>query len=427
MNTHNKTLTLGLFGFGCVGKGLWDVLQSTHGIKAEIKQICVKDRTKQRPLSDTLTADKFTFNPNDILLDDNIDVVVELIDDASSAYAIVKTALQRGKAVVSANKKMIAEHLDELIALQQQYSVPLLYEAAVGGSIPIIRLLEEYYDNDLLRSVEGIINGTTNYILTKMSTEAQSYATALKSAQELGFAESNPHLDVSGNDARNKTSILCTHAFGVIVPPENIVTIGIENISSADVVFANNRGYTIKLIASIKRVDSALTAVVAPTFVPLDSQLAFVRNEFNGIELQAAFSDTQFLLGRGAGSHPTASAVLSDISALTYQYGYEYKKSKQPDIPAFSNKERISIYARFANEDDAAEFPFSEIHQWFSIKADGEVKEGTVVIGSVEIDALQQILSTSHPNTVQPLSIAIAQLTTESLSTVFLRQESLAF
>jgi homoserine dehydrogenase len=421
MNTNKKTLTLGLFGFGCVGQGLWDVLHSTPGIKAEIQRICVKDRTKQRPLSDTLTAEKFTFDADDILRDESIDVVVELIDDASSAYTIVKTALQHGKAVVSANKKMIAEHLEELLVLQQEFNAPLLYEAAVGGSIPIIRLLEEYYDNDMLRSVDGIINGTTNYILTKMASEGQSYDTALKNAQALGFAESNPFLDVSGTDARNKTSIVCTHAFGVVVQPENILTIGIENVTNADIRFANNQGCEIKLIASIKRNNSTLTAVVAPTFVPRVSQLASVRNEFNGIELQAAFSDTQFLLGRGAGSHPTASAVLSDISALTYQYKYEYKKCTQSDIPEFSNEHEIQIYARFKDEHSATEFPFTDIVRWFTIRADGEEQEGTIVIGSVEIEELQKVLSTPEYSSAKPLGIILAHNIIEKTNDVSIR------
>src|SRR5690242_9394031 len=185
-HTIHKHLKLGLFGFGCVGQGLYHVLEETPGIKAEIKRICVKHRGKARPLAEDL----FTFEANDILLDPDIDVVVELIDDADAAFHIVKTALENGKAVVTANKKMLAEHLEEIYDLQKKHNQPVLYEGAVCGSIPIIRNLEEYYDNDLIKSIEGIFNGSTNFILTKVFEEKKSYIDALKTAQELGFAES---------------------------------------------------------------------------------------------------------------------------------------------------------------------------------------------------------------------------------------------
>jgi homoserine dehydrogenase len=167
MKKMKKNLRLGLFGFGCVGQGLYHVLEETRGVKAEIKRICVKTRNKKRPLSDDL----FTFSKEDILQDPEIDVVVELIDDAAAAFDIVKSALEHGKAVVTANKKMLAEHLQEIYDLQQKYGKPVLYEGAVCGSIPILRNLEEYYDNDLISSIEGIFNGSTNYILTKVFEE----------------------------------------------------------------------------------------------------------------------------------------------------------------------------------------------------------------------------------------------------------------
>jgi homoserine dehydrogenase len=210
-----KKLTLGLFGFGCVGQGLYHVLEETHGLKAGIKKICVKDRNKQRILS----RDVFTFEPDEILTDPEIDVVVELIDDAEAAFKILKHALQNGKHVVTANKKMLAENLEEIFHLQQQYDRSVLYEGAVCGAIPILRNLEEYYDNDLLTGIEGIFNGSTNYILTKVFEEKKSYLEGLKQAQDLGFAESNPALDVQGFDPKFKLTIAIAHAFGVFVKP----------------------------------------------------------------------------------------------------------------------------------------------------------------------------------------------------------------
>src|SRR5690606_37640079 len=165
-----KELTLGLFGFGCVGQGLYHVLEETQGIKATIKKICVKNRDKARPIA----PEFFTFDKNEILHDPQINVVVELIDDADAAFDLVKAALQNGKAVVTANKKMLAEHLEEIYQLQQKHKRPVLYEGAVCGSIPIIRSLEEYYDNDLITSIEGICNGSPNYILIRLIEDRPS-------------------------------------------------------------------------------------------------------------------------------------------------------------------------------------------------------------------------------------------------------------
>ena len=240
-----KNLKLGLFGFGCVGQGLYHVLEETRGVKAEIKKICVKNRNKKRPL----TEDLFTFSKDEILDDPEIDVVVELIDDAAAAYDIVTSALKKGKAVVTANKKMLAEHLEEIYSLQKQSGRPVLYEGAVCGSIPIVRNLEEYYDNDLISSIEGIFNGSTNYILTKVFEENKSYGEALLRAQELGFAESDPRLDVQGYDPKYKLVIAIAHTFGVFVKPETVANIGIDRISDLDLKFAHENNYSIKLVA----------------------------------------------------------------------------------------------------------------------------------------------------------------------------------
>src|SRR5688572_30269993 len=240
-----KNLKLGLFGFGCVGQGLYHVLHETHGLKAEIKKICVKNRNKSRPIP----ASFFTFDRNDVLNDPEIDIVVELIDDANAAFEIVKSALEKGKAVVTANKKMLAEHLEEIYNLQRKHGKPVLYEGSVCGSIPIIRNLEEYYDNDLIQRIEGIFNGSTNFILTKVFEENKSYAEALSRAQELGFAESDPRLDVQGYDAKYKLVIAIAHTFGVFVQPDDVANIGIDRISELDLKFARENNYFIKLVA----------------------------------------------------------------------------------------------------------------------------------------------------------------------------------
>ncbi len=339
----HRHLTLGLFGFGCVGQGLYHVLDETQGIKAEIKKICVKNRNKTR----TLPEDIFTFNKEDVLNDPAIDVIVELIDDANAAFDIVKTALQNGKAVVTANKKMLAEHLEEIYTLQQKYGKPVLYEGAVCGSIPIIRNLEEYYDNDLLTGIEGIFNGSTNYILTKVFEEKKSYEVALQQAQALGFAESDPSLDVKGYDPKFKLAIAITHTFGVFVKPENIINIGIDRISDLDLKFAYDNHYAIKLVARAFKIQNRVFGFVAPQFIESTHPLYAVRNEYNAVQLESAFAEKQLFVGKGAGSYPTGSAVLSDISALTYDYRYEYKKLHQSGNLQFSNHLVVEAFVSF--------------------------------------------------------------------------------
>ena len=338
-----KKLKLGLFGFGCVGQGLYHVLNETHGVKAEIKKICVKNRNKQR----IIDASYFTYDATDILNDPEIDVVVELIDDANAAFDIVKKSIQKGKHVVTANKKMLAEHLEEIYDLQQKYDRSILYEGAVCGSIPILRNLEEYYDNDLITRIEGIFNGSTNYILTKVFDERKSYTEALKAAQELGFAETDPSLDVKGYDPKYKLTIAIAHTFGVFVKPENIINVGIQNISAVDLKYARENNLTIKLVARAYKLKDRIVGFVAPQFIPLDNTLAAVRNEYNAVLVQGAFAEKQVFIGKGAGSYPTGSAVLSDISALTFDYRYEYKKYTQGDGLPFSNEALVDVVVSF--------------------------------------------------------------------------------
>lgn len=357
----SRQLSIGLFGFGVVGKGLYDVLKATPNLQAGIKTICIKNPSKDRAIA----AHHFTSNADDILNDDTINVVVELIDDADAAYHIVKTALQKGKSVVSANKKMIATHLEELLHLQHEHQAAFLYEGACCASIPIIRNLEEYYDNDLLSSVKGIVNGSTNYILTKIFEDKLSFKDALLQAQQLGFAESNPALDIEGHDAANKLSILLAHAFGNITPITEFIYTGITAITPQNAELARQKNQKIKLVATAQKInDSQLAAFVLPQFVPLDDELAHVSNEFNGLVTESSFADKHFFKGKGAGAYPTAAAVLSDIAALRYHYKYEYKKYLHPVKATLSNDFYLKV---FISADDAQKIDkdqFEWIEEW---------------------------------------------------------------
>lgn len=323
--SENEKISVALFGFGCVGQGLYEVLNHSEVLQADIRRICVKDPAKQR----SVDASLITYDKNDILDRQDLDVVVEMINDTDEAFAIVKKAMQNGTSVVSASKKMLATYFDELYRLQEEHNVALIYEGSAGGSIPIIRTLEEYYDNELLSSLRGILNGTTNYILTRMELESKDYGEVLSDAQKSGFAEVDPWLDVAGFDTMYKLCLLGVHAFGVILKPEQVLTLGIQNITFNDIRYAREKGLRIKLIASAAKSGDKFRVYVMPRFVRPDDELFKVMYEYNGIEVEGAFSCKQTFTGKGAGSHPTGSAVLSDISALTYNYRYAYKKLKK--------------------------------------------------------------------------------------------------
>lgn len=374
-----KKLKIGLFGFGCVGQGLYYVLNNSTGFKADIVKIAVKDRTKERSVS----KDLITFDKYEILNNPEIDVIVELIDDAEEAFNIVSEALKKGKHVVTANKKLLALHLEELYKLQQENNVSLLYEASAGGSIPIIRTLEEYFDNEELEKVSGIFNGTTNYILSKTINEKLSYATALKQAQEQGFAETDPTSDVEGFDPKYKSVIIALHAFGLIIKPDDILNIGITTLHNNDIKYASEKGYKIKLTPVIQRLEGdKISVLVAPRFVKDTNQLYNVENEFNGVIVEGKFSGEQFLQGKGAGSYPTGAAVLSDISALSHGYKYEYKKHVQKHASNFTNDVLVNVYFRYNSIIDLNKFEFDEITE----KYNGT--DYNYIIGKVNLQAL---------------------------------------
>jgi homoserine dehydrogenase len=342
----SKRLTIGLFGFGVVGQGLHDII-STKDLNIEIKRIAIKNPEKVR----SLTSDLFTTDADVILNDPSINTIIELINDADAAYEIVTKALKSGKNVVSANKKMIAEHLDELVNIQNEYGTSLLYEGSVCGSIPIIRNLEEYYDNELLHSISGIFNGSSNFILSKIANEGLDYTVALKQAQDLGFAEKDPTLDVGGYDPKYKLVIAAAHAYGVFVRPEEVLNIGIQNFSAADLQFAQEHHLKIKLVPTAKKLNNQeLTLYVLPKLVPKSDFLYNVENEYNAVSVKAAFADQQLFYGKGAGGHPTGSAVLSDIAALRYDYRYEYKKLNNESKLTLQNDYVIPLYIRYINE-----------------------------------------------------------------------------
>jgi len=383
MNKQQK-LNIGLFGFGVVGQGLYEVLSQSPALDKAISKICVKSHKKR-----SLPQEIFCYDANDILNDTNINTVVELIDNSEEAYHIVKKAMQQGKNVVSANKKMLAENMTEMVELQKKHNVSLLYEASACGSIPVIRNLEEYYDNDLLLSVTGILNGSSNYILSQVFDKNQLYNEALKEAQEKGFAESDPTFDVEGYDSLFKLIILTMHSFGIAIDPKQVLTYGISNISDFDINYAREKKYKIKLVGQVERLsDKRISLFVLPRFVGKDKYIYSVEEEFNGVVIKGLAYDKQFMFGKGAGGHPTGSAVLSDITALMHNYRYEYKKANYLGGFKYSKDHAIEIYLRYNDKEVLKHFNFQSVSEEYKGPA------YSYKIGFIQLHKLIRIMPT---------------------------------
>ncbi|HMV43093.1 MAG TPA: homoserine dehydrogenase [Leptospiraceae bacterium] len=311
-----KQINIGLIGAGTVGSGLIEILHSHRkqildrtGIDLNLVKICDTDTSRIPSYFKGEAVTDF----KKITEDPKIQVVVELVGGTGIAYEIVKSALSNGKAVVTANKALLSEKGPELFQLAEEKKVEIGYEASVGGAIPVIRSIKTGLVANDFQSIFGILNGTTNYILTKMEEDNIGYADALKQAQDLGFAEKDPTFDVEGIDAAHKLSILIGIAFNKKIKISDIHIEGISKLSEAEIHAAKLLGLRIKLLAVCKQVGDHLEARVEPTMIPLTHPIASVRNEMNAIFFETSFSGPSMLLGKGAGSLPTASAIISDL------------------------------------------------------------------------------------------------------------------
>ncbi|WP_375581030.1 homoserine dehydrogenase [Marivirga tractuosa] len=343
-----KKFKAGLFGLGVVGSGVYKALQQNEKYGVSIEKIAVKNIEKERNLE--LPNGILTTEADEILDNTDLDIIIELINDPKEAFSIVKKAFERGKSVVSANKKMVALYHKEILELREKHGVKFFYEGAVCGSVPILRLLDQHYKSDQVKSIKAIANGTCNFILSKMVGENQDYATALKDAQELGFAELDPYSDVSGEDTRFKLSIMIYHAFGVFVHPNEIPLHGINHLDEHIKDFAQKHHLKLKLVGEAQQQNGKITAKVEPQLVNESHDFYTIENEYNGIVVDAEFSGEQFVKGKGAGSFPTALAVLSNLKDLKYDLAIA--KSLVKKEIEFSNKSKREIYfiSGFENE-----------------------------------------------------------------------------
>lgn len=316
-----KKIEVGLLGLGTVGSGVLQMIKNNEdkvanvtGSTLEVKKVLVKHPEHHRDVQQTV---KLTTEINDIVNDPDLQIVVELIGGIHPAKEYIETALRNHKNVVTANKDLIATYGPELVKLAHDNHCDLMYEASVAGGIPILRTITNSFSADKITEVKGIVNGTTNYILTQMGQRGWSYEQALTEAQKLGFAEADPTNDVTGKDAAYKMIILSQFAFGTQLGLNDFAVTGIDNLSAFDVHQASQFGYVIKLVGIARVIEDGVFVEVAPTLVPNDHPLATINNEYNAVMVTGqAVGDTLFY-GPGAGGLPTANSVLSDITSVT--------------------------------------------------------------------------------------------------------------
>jgi homoserine dehydrogenase len=316
------SLRLGLAGFGTVGSGLAKILQQNGeiirartGRDVGIKTVLVRDLSKKRAV-DLDASVRFTANPDDLVNDPDIDVVVELMGGIDTARGLITRALEAGKHVVTANKHLLALHGPELSALAASKGLGLFYEASVAGGIPIVQTLRESLGANRIERLVGIMNGTANYILSEMTTSHLDFATALKQAQDLGYAEADPTYDIEGLDTAHKLVVLIRLAYGRDFPLDRVPVRGITQVTPLDIELAREFGYRIKLLAQAREVDGRIEASVAPTLVKYTYLLARVGGNFNAVRVEGNAVGPIMLHGQGAGDTPTGSAVMADIMAI---------------------------------------------------------------------------------------------------------------
>lgn len=367
-------ISVAIMGHGTVGSGVAEIL-TTHKqklFKAVGEELYVKHILDLREFPDSPLADRFTKNFEDIVNDIEVRVVVEVMGGTNPAYDFVKRCLQVGKSVVTSNKELVAKHGAELLAVAKENNANFLFEASVGGGIPIIRPLSQCLVANEVDEIAGILNGTTNFIFGKMINDNMDFSDALKLAQDLGYAERNPEADIEGHDACRKICILASLAFGKHIYPDNVYTKGISEITLDDVKYADSLNYVIKLIGDVKKTeDGKLDILVAPMLLSKDCILSDINDVFNGILVKGDCTGDVMFYGKGAGKLPTASAVVADVvdcaKHLKARKRIFWTDSDGSQVTSYKDS-KTAMYIRVAGKGEMAQslFPDSEI-----MKADG--------------------------------------------------------
>lgn len=421
-----QQVNLGLIGGGTVGGGVFQALQrngalisSRLGIDLRVAKVAVRDLARQRAVN--IPASLLTTDWQSVVSDPNVHLVVELMGGTTTARSVVLAALRAGKPVVTANKALLSAHGEELFATAQKSGTNLYYEASVAGGIPIIKVLREGLIGNRITRLYGIVNGTCNYILTRMKREGADFADVLADAQRLGYAEAEPSLDVDGHDAAHKIGILASLAHGFWVNPKDVFVEGIRPVSKLDICFAEQLGYTIKLLGIVKRVEppagkkrakkggngcGPVQVSVYPTLVPNTHVLASVNDVFNAVLVRGDVVGDTLYYGRGAGQDATASAVLSDLAdaALDLKHG---TKSR---IPPFVPHER-----------EGAVLPIEDVVSRYYLRLSVVDTPGTLakiatILGRARIGISSVIQPEGHVGESVPLILMIHDATNAALT-----------
>jgi len=389
-------INIAVLGYGTIGSGVVEVLRMNRdticrraGDTIRIKYVLDLREFPGDPIEDILVHDI-----NAILDDEEVKIVVEVMGGVEPAFTFVKQALLKGKSVVTSNKELVATHGAELLDMAKERNLNFLFEASVGGGIPIIRPLNQSLTADEIVEITGILNGTTNYILSKMSEEGLDFDVALKNAQNMGFAEKNPTADIDGHDACRKIAILSSLAFGMQVDFEDIYTEGISKITAADISYAKAMGARIKLFASsIRENDKQVYAMVAPVMIKADHPLYSVNNVFNGIFVKGNVIGDVMFYGSGAGKLPTASAVIADVVDAAKHLGkniwtiWSSKKLEMADINLVENKFFLRVEGDSSKIREQVKELFGETEE---VKAEGIEGEYAFITPMITEQALKE-------------------------------------
>ncbi|MFP7492189.1 homoserine dehydrogenase [Terribacillus saccharophilus] len=409
-----QKIQIGLCGLGTVGSGVVQILQEHQeqiryklGCEVEVVKVLVKNKDKKRAYinSDLLTTDSAEITDNPA-----IDIVVEVMGGLESTYQVLERSIRNRKHIVTANKDLMAEHGHKLFALSQEYDTDIYYEASVAGGIPILRSLSDGLASDKIQKVMGIVNGTTNFILTKMTDEKLSFDTVLKEAQELGFAEADPTADVEGLDAARKMTLLANLAFKMPVAYSDVQVSGITSISQQDIEFAGKLGYIVKLIGIAAMDDGKVEVSVEPTLLPEAHPLAQVKNEYNAVYVYGqAVGETMFY-GPGAGGLPTATAVVSDLMDVVknIRLGVSGKAYVQPQYKTAlkdDTQKHAKYFVRVEAEDQTGAF-----HAVTNVFAGQNVSFAKILQLPHSKSKTAEVVMVTHKHSKQQIENSIMQL-----------------
>jgi homoserine dehydrogenase len=407
-----QQVNLGMIGGGTVGSGVFhalsqngELMSSRVGVKVNVRRIAVKalDESRPYPIPESL----MTTDWQSVVNDPQVDIVLELVGGTTTARSMILAALKLGKPVITANKALLSAHGEELFAVAQEHCTNLYYEASVCGGIPIIKSLREGFVGNRINQLYGIVNGTCNYILTRMKLEGADFSDVLRDAQAQGYAEAEPSLDVDGHDALHKIGILASLAHGFWVNPKHIYVEGIRAITQVDMQFAQRLGYTIKLLGIIKKVPtkkklsatngSRIQASVYPTLVPNTHVLASVNDVFNAVFVRGDIVGDTLFYGRGAGKDATASAVLSDIADAALDLKFGTKNRVPPFVP---------------HEREGAVIPIEEVSSRYFVRLSVKDVPGTLAkiaatLGEAKIGISSVIQPEGNPGGAVPLILML--------------------